>query len=48
MIDMKLRSSTTLFARVSPPGSVVERLLDRYFPDGPDPRTDALLAPRLT
>ena len=37
--DMKVRSSATLFARVSPPGSVFERLLERYFPAGPDART---------
>ncbi len=37
--DMKLRSSATLFAHVSPPDSVFARLLARYFPDGPDPRT---------
>lgn len=42
--DLKLRSSATLFARVSPPGSVFGRLLDRCFPEGPDARTDALLA----
>lgn len=47
--DMKLRSCATLFARVSPPGSVFARLLDKYFQgrrdgdtlrligDGPDP-----------
>ena len=29
--DLKLRSSATLFASVSPPGSVFERLLDKYF-----------------
>ena len=29
--DRKLRSSATLFASVSPPGSVFERLLDKYF-----------------
>ncbi len=29
--DQKLRSSATLFASVSPPGSVFERLLDTYF-----------------
>lgn len=46
--DLKLRSSATLFARVSPPGSVFERLLDRYFSEGPDARTDALLASRRT
>ena len=37
--DAKLRSCATLFAHVSPPGSVFERLLERYFPDGPDGRT---------
>jgi hypothetical protein len=29
--DLKLRSSATLFACVSPAGSVFERVLDRYF-----------------
>ena len=29
--DLKLRSSATLFAGVSPPGSVFQRLLDKYF-----------------
>jgi uncharacterized protein (DUF1810 family) len=29
--DLKLRSSATLFALVSPPGSVFHRLLDKYF-----------------
>jgi len=29
--DLKLRSSATLFALVSPPGSVFDRVLDRYF-----------------
>jgi uncharacterized protein (DUF1810 family) len=37
--DLKLRSCATLFARASPPGSVFERALTRYFPEGPDPRT---------
>ena len=34
--DMKLRSSATLFAAVSEPGSVFEKILDRFFgtPDG--------------
>ena len=41
--DMKLRSCATLFARVSPPGSVFERVLARYFPEGPDERTLRLL-----
>ena len=44
--DLKLRSSATLFAHVSPPGSAFHRLLDRYFPDGPDARTMALLGAR--
>jgi uncharacterized protein (DUF1810 family) len=29
--DLKLRSSATLFALVSPPGSVFERLLAKYY-----------------
>lgn len=42
--DMKLRSCATLFASVSPDGSVFHRLLDRYFHGERDPRTCALLA----
>ncbi len=41
--DMKLRSCATLFARVSPPGSVFERLLDRFFQGQPDGKTIQLL-----
>jgi len=41
--DMKLRSSATLFASVSPAGSVFEQLLDRYFGGEPDDRTLQLL-----
>ncbi|NLX49081.1 MAG: DUF1810 domain-containing protein [Methanospirillum sp.] len=41
--DRKLRSCATLFALVSPPGSVFHRLLDRYFQGEPDARTPALL-----
>jgi uncharacterized protein (DUF1810 family) len=41
--DLKLRSCATLFAHVSPAGSVFERLLARYFPDGPDDRTLRLM-----
>jgi uncharacterized protein (DUF1810 family) len=37
--DMKLRSCATLFAQVSPPGSVFERALDRYFDGKSDERT---------
>jgi uncharacterized protein (DUF1810 family) len=41
--DMKLRSCATLFARVSPPGSVFERLLDKYFKGKQDDKTLQLL-----
>ncbi len=41
--DMKLRSCATLFASVSPAGSVFEQLLDRYFGGEPDPKTLRLL-----
>lgn len=37
--DPKLRSSATLFGAVSPPGSVFERLLGRFFGGEPDPAT---------
>lgn len=37
--DLKLRSSMTLFAQVSPAGSVFHRVLDRYFNGAPDPAT---------
>jgi uncharacterized protein (DUF1810 family) len=42
--DLKLRSSATLFAQVSPPGSVFHRLLDRYFGGRPDEATLRILA----
>ena len=41
--DMKLRSCATLFANVSPRGSVFERLLERYFGGMPDGETLRLL-----
>lgn len=41
--DLKLRSSATLFAAVSPEGSVFHRLLERYFEGEPDPKTLRLL-----
>jgi uncharacterized protein (DUF1810 family) len=41
--DMKLRSCATLFASVSEPGSVFERVLSRFFGGAPDERTEALL-----
>lgn len=37
--DQKLRSSATLFAAASAPGSVFERLLDKYFQGQRDERT---------
>lgn len=44
--DMKLRSCATLFAAVSPPGSVFARLLDRYFEGKADERTLGLTSGR--
>ena len=41
--DLKLRSSATLFALVSPAGSVFHRLLDTYFEGEPDRQTLRLL-----
>jgi uncharacterized protein (DUF1810 family) len=41
--DLKLRSSATLFAQVSPPGSVFHRLLERYFGGRADDATLTLL-----
>lgn len=41
--DMKLRSCATLFASVSPAGSVFQQLLDRYFDGEPDATTLGLL-----
>jgi uncharacterized protein (DUF1810 family) len=40
---MKLRSSATLFAFVSPAGSVFHRLLEKYFHGEPDHKTLDLL-----
>jgi uncharacterized protein (DUF1810 family) len=42
--DLKLRSCATLFAAVSPEGSVFHRLLDRFFGGAADEKTIALLA----
>lgn len=42
--DLKLCSSATLFQQASPPGSVFQRVLDRYFAGRLDERTLALLA----
>ena len=41
--DVKLRSCATLFAYASPPGSVFERLLSKYYQDEPDSKTLTLL-----
>jgi uncharacterized protein (DUF1810 family) len=41
--DLKLRSCATLFAQVSPHGSVFHRLLDKYFGGAPDEKTLRLL-----
>lgn len=40
---MKLRSSLTLFAHAAGPGSIFERLLDRYFEGRRDELTVAML-----
>jgi uncharacterized protein (DUF1810 family) len=37
--DLKLRSSATLFAGVSPAGSVFHQILDKYFSGEPDDKT---------
>ncbi len=42
--DLKLRSSATLFAAVSPAGSVFHQLLDKYFGGKLDERTVRLMA----
>jgi uncharacterized protein (DUF1810 family) len=44
--DLKLRSCATLFACVSPPGSVFERLLGKYYGGGRDDSTLRLLGIR--
>ena len=41
--DLKLRSSMTLFAAVSPEGSVFHRVLDKYYGGIPDDLTLSLL-----
>jgi uncharacterized protein (DUF1810 family) len=42
--DRKLQSCATLFASVSPAGSVFERLLDKYFGGERDDKTVDLLS----
>ncbi|BBO34553.1 DUF1810 domain-containing protein [Lacipirellula parvula] len=41
--DLKLRSCATLFAEASPPGSVFERLLEKYYRGEKDEKTLRLL-----
>jgi uncharacterized protein (DUF1810 family) len=41
--EMKFRSSMTLFAWAAPKEDVFQRCLDKYFADGPDPATLALI-----
>jgi len=41
--DLKLKSCATLFACVSPPGSVFDRLLGKYYGGGRDGKTLDLL-----
>jgi uncharacterized protein (DUF1810 family) len=41
--DLKLRSCATLFACVSPPGSMFDRLLDKYYDGERDRKTLQLL-----
>lgn len=42
--DIKLKSSMTLFAAVTPPGSPFVRVLEKYFAGEQDEKTIALLA----
>ena len=42
--DMKLRSSATLFADVSPDNSVFHQILDKYFNGEPDSKTLSLIS----
>ncbi len=41
--DMKLKSCATLFDAVSPPGSIFDRLLEKYFEGERDPSTLKLI-----
>jgi len=43
--DMKLRSSATLFASVSPPRSVFHQIIEKYFDGKRDERTIELMGP---
>jgi uncharacterized protein (DUF1810 family) len=46
--DLKLRSCATLFASVSPPGSVFDRLLGKYYQGKRDAKTLRLLGADTT
>ena len=41
--DLKLRSSATLFAEVTPGHSVFDQILEKYYKGEPDPETLNLL-----
>jgi uncharacterized protein (DUF1810 family) len=41
--DLKLKSCATLFAHVSPSGSVFEQILEKFYSGEPDPATLRLL-----
>ena len=41
--DLKVRSCATLFANVSPPASPFHRLIEKFYPGGPDLKTLTLL-----
>jgi uncharacterized protein (DUF1810 family) len=41
--DLKLRSCATLFAAFSTPGSIFDRLIEKYFQGEPDERTRELI-----
>lgn len=41
--DLKVRSCATLFAAASPPGSVFQQLLDKFYDGTPDSKTLELL-----
>jgi uncharacterized protein (DUF1810 family) len=41
--DLKLHSCATLFANVSPPGSVFHRILAKYYAGNLDAKTESLL-----
>jgi uncharacterized protein (DUF1810 family) len=45
---LKLRSSATLFAAVSPAGSVFHRLIEKYFRGEPDEKTRRLVGGPVT